>query len=389
MGKRTRKEGETSDKSTNFRWSIPMDCLFLEILADETTKGNKPSSSFKPTSFVRVAQAINEKFGCECSPLHVENHLRTEADMKHNIIPSGQKRICSADSMELLQMVSSFLESYLVVFHRATYLELHGNNKSVILLDMLYYNLSGTLFPAITQLRTIVNLSLAGNGFSGAFTPEIHKLPRLQFLNISNNQFNGSLNWVSQLKELVLLDAYNNEFSGSLLLGGTQILTLKHLDFDILYYSRLHLIFEQKCPTNEKYLNKKIDMYEEMALVAGKAIATGDDNEVVAKGKDGSSTATSSCGRQHRKRKREDEDTRYDKLVGEIGQVALAIKQLTKNELVISDLYDEVMKTKGFDETFLATVFDCLVENEKQAKAFMVKSDNLRKIWIANFMAKL
>ncbi|KAK3040024.1 hypothetical protein RJ639_027335 [Escallonia herrerae] len=32
---------------------------------------------FKPTSFVRVAQAINQKFGCECSPLHVENHLRT------------------------------------------------------------------------------------------------------------------------------------------------------------------------------------------------------------------------------------------------------------------------------------------------------------------------
>ncbi|KAK3016563.1 hypothetical protein RJ639_005824 [Escallonia herrerae] len=77
MGKRTRKEGETSDKSTNFRWSIPMDRLFLKILADEATKGNKPSSSFKPASFVRVAQAINEKFGCECSPLHVENHLRT------------------------------------------------------------------------------------------------------------------------------------------------------------------------------------------------------------------------------------------------------------------------------------------------------------------------
>ncbi|KAK2975745.1 hypothetical protein RJ640_003507, partial [Escallonia rubra] len=56
---------------------------------------------------------------------------------------------------------------------------------------------------------------------------------------------------------------------------------------------------------------------------------------------------------------------------GEIGQVALAIKQLTKNELVISDLYDEVMKIGGFDETFLATVFDYLVENEKQTKAFM------------------
>ncbi|KAK2993826.1 hypothetical protein RJ640_002449 [Escallonia rubra] len=54
-----------------------MDRLILEIPVDEATKGNKPSSPFKPTSFVRVAQAINQKFGCEFSPLHVENHLRT------------------------------------------------------------------------------------------------------------------------------------------------------------------------------------------------------------------------------------------------------------------------------------------------------------------------
>ncbi|KAK2965071.1 hypothetical protein RJ639_029526 [Escallonia herrerae] len=30
-----------------------------------------------PRNFVRVAPATNQKFGCECSPLHVENHLRT------------------------------------------------------------------------------------------------------------------------------------------------------------------------------------------------------------------------------------------------------------------------------------------------------------------------
>ncbi|KAK2980740.1 hypothetical protein RJ640_002552, partial [Escallonia rubra] len=113
----------------------------------------------------------------------------------------------------------------------------------------------------------------------------------------------------------------------------------------------------QKCPANEKYLNRKIDMYGDLELEETQVDSPplDDDIEVVVKGQDGSSTATSSRVRQHRKRKREDDDMRYDKLVGEIRQVALAVKQLTKNELVISDLYNEVMKTEGFDETFLAT----------------------------------
>lgn len=47
--------------------------LLLEILVDEATKGNKPSTTFKPGSFAWVAQAISEKFGVECVPNNVEN----------------------------------------------------------------------------------------------------------------------------------------------------------------------------------------------------------------------------------------------------------------------------------------------------------------------------
>lgn len=70
--------GKTREgKSKHFRWSGPMERMFLEILANEASKGNKPSATFKPSSFVRVAQAINEKFATECEPDHVDNHLRT------------------------------------------------------------------------------------------------------------------------------------------------------------------------------------------------------------------------------------------------------------------------------------------------------------------------
>ncbi|KAH7833638.1 hypothetical protein Vadar_008322 [Vaccinium darrowii] len=69
----------------------------------------------------------------------------------------------------------------------------------------------------------------------------------------------------------------------------------------------------------------------------------------------------------------------------QIGEVALAIKKLSDDQLDVKDLYAEVMKTKGFDEFTLASAFDHLVENEKMAKAFTVKSARLRRAWLEGF----
>ena len=70
----------------------------------------------------------------------------------------------------------------------------------------------------------------------------------------------------------------------------------------------------------------------------------------------------------------------------EVKEVAMAIKNLNKNQLIVSDHYEEVMKTEEFDEVTLASAFDYLVEHEMLAKAFMAKNANLRKIWIQNFI---
>ena len=64
-------------------------------------------------------------------------------------------------------------------------------------------------------------------------------------------------------------------------------------------------------------------------------------------------------------------------------------KNSTKINLLFFDLYDEMMKTEGFDEITLATAFDYLVQHEMLAKAFMAKNANLRKIWIENFIKEL
>ncbi|EOY09317.1 Uncharacterized protein TCM_024740 [Theobroma cacao] len=45
-------------------------------LTDGAQKGNKPSNVFNASSYIRVLQAINEKFNVQCKTNHVENHLR-------------------------------------------------------------------------------------------------------------------------------------------------------------------------------------------------------------------------------------------------------------------------------------------------------------------------
>ncbi|KAK5793357.1 hypothetical protein PVK06_034500 [Gossypium arboreum] len=70
-------KGNKEGASKQFRWAKLMEHLFLEILAEEAQKRNKPSSSFKAVSINRVVEAISEKFQVQCDAKHVENHLRT------------------------------------------------------------------------------------------------------------------------------------------------------------------------------------------------------------------------------------------------------------------------------------------------------------------------
>jgi len=42
-------------KGKHFTWSKPMSHMLLEILVEKALKGNKPSSTFKAESFIKVA----------------------------------------------------------------------------------------------------------------------------------------------------------------------------------------------------------------------------------------------------------------------------------------------------------------------------------------------
>jgi hypothetical protein len=169
------------------------------------------------------------------------------------------------------------------------------------------------------------------------------------------------------------------------------------------------IFYEQAHPNHDKYLNKKLDMYEAMTIVVGKDMATGNyaksyadinleenievqsisnenegEYEETLKGKETSSSNTQK--RQHKKRYRTYEDDSVEKLSKKIGDVAFAIQSLSKNQLDVNELYTEVMKVEGFEEIALGDAFDHLVQNEMLAKAFMAKNANLRKIWVHNFV---
>ncbi|KAL9390061.1 hypothetical protein Peur_018666 [Populus x canadensis] len=257
-------------KGKHFTWSKPMSHMLLEILAEEALKGNKPSSTFRAESFVKVATEISQKFNVQCEPKHVDNNLKT---VKKE-------------------------------------------------------------WGIITKLK-----NKSGFGWDDC----------LKMITVSK-------------------DVYD-----------------------------------------EEYLNKKLDMYEAMTIVVGKDMATGNyaksyadvnleenteeqsisienegEYEETSKGKETSSSTTQK--RQHRKRNRMYEDDGVEKLSKQIGDVALAIQSLSKNQLDVNALYAEVMKIEGFDEITLGEAFDHLVQNEMLAKAFMAKNANLRKIWVQNFV---
>ncbi|PPS11064.1 hypothetical protein GOBAR_AA09572 [Gossypium barbadense] len=70
-------KGNKKGTSKQFKWTKPMQRLFLEILAEETQRGNKLSNTFKAVFINRVVEAISERFQVQCDAKHVENHLRT------------------------------------------------------------------------------------------------------------------------------------------------------------------------------------------------------------------------------------------------------------------------------------------------------------------------
>ncbi|KAL4598368.1 hypothetical protein ACB092_11G055000 [Castanea dentata] len=148
------------------------------------------------------------------------------------------------------------------------------------------------------------------------------------------------------------------------------------------------------------FLNKKIEMYDELAIVVGKDLATGsfaksyvdigtehdnaestemvaDNGEegVVDKGKNVvESSTTGSTLLKSRKRGR--------------APPSVALKEINRGPVDFNSLYSEVMAmaADGYNEDMLAIAFDHLCETKKAARGFLAKNAKLRKLWMDSYL---
>ena len=163
--------------------------------------------------------------------------------------------------------------------------------------------------------------------------------------------------------------------------------------------------------------NKKIEMYDELAIVVGKGTATGGfsksyvdiENEpdngdnakfvadnveegVVEKGKNAveSSNTRSGISKSHKRERAPSnaDDSVLTDLSNQLKEIAVALKEINWSPMDYIAFYNEVMAmmADGYSEDMLATVFDHLCENEKAARGFLAKNARLRKLWLDGFL---
>ena len=158
-------------------------------------------------------------------------------------------------------------------------------------------------------------------------------------------------------------------------------------------------------------------MYDELAIVVGKDIATGGfsksyvdiENEpdngdsaefvadnveegVVEKGKNAVESSTTGSGISKSRKKgcapSNTNDSVLTDLSDQLKEIAVALKEINRGLVDYTALYNEVMAmmANGYSEDMLATVFDHLCENEKIAWGFLAKNARLRKLWLDSFL---
>ncbi|KAL4645796.1 hypothetical protein ACB092_02G259100, partial [Castanea dentata] len=143
------------------------------------------------------------------------------------------------------------------------------------------------------------------------------------------------------------------------------------------------------------FLNKKIEIYDELAIVVGKDLATGsfvrsyvdidtehdnaESTEMVAdNGEEGvadkgknvveSSTTRSTLSKSHKRgRAPPSDDSALTDLSDQLKEIAVALKEINRGPIDFNSLYSEVMAmvADGYSEDMLATAFDHLCKNKK------------------------
>nr|XP_023873720.1 uncharacterized protein LOC111986321 [Quercus suber]POE84250.1 hypothetical protein CFP56_73123 [Quercus suber] len=187
---------------------------------------------------------------------------------------------------------------------------------------------------------------------------------------------------------------------------------LKMITCDVKTYQEEVMVHRK----HMEYLNKKIEMYDELAIVVGKDTVTGSfsksyvdiENEpdngdgtefmvhngeegVVDKGKNAVKSSTTRSGISKsckRGRAPPSDDSVLTALSDQLKEIVVALKEINWGLSDYTTLYSEVMAmvADGYSEDMLTTAFDHLYENKKATWGFLAKNAKLRKLWMDSFL---
>nr|POF05631.1 hypothetical protein CFP56_28874 [Quercus suber] len=130
--------------------------------------------------------------------------------------------------------------------------------------------------------------------------------------------------------------------------------------------------YQEEVMAHRKYvefLNKKIEMYDELAIVVGKDTATGGFSK-------------SYVDIENEPDNGDSAEFVADNVEEDVVEKATALKEINRGLVDYTSLYNEVMAmmADGYSEEMLAIVFNHLCENEKVARGFLAKNARLRKM---------
>ncbi|KAL4625538.1 hypothetical protein ACB092_05G033800 [Castanea dentata] len=153
-----------------------------------------------------------------------------------------------------------------------------------------------------------------------------------------------------------------------------------------------------------EFLNKRIEMYDELAIVVGKDMAIGsfaksyimadngkegvvDKEEKGKKVVESSTTGFTVSMSSKRGRAPPSDDSVLTDLYDQLKEIAMALKEVNRGPVDYTSLYSKVMAmaSDGYSEDMLAMSFDHLCENKKAARGFLVKNAKLRKLWMDSY----
>ncbi|KAL4602166.1 hypothetical protein ACB092_10G034000 [Castanea dentata] len=147
-----------------------------------------------------------------------------------------------------------------------------------------------------------------------------------------------------------------------------------------------------------EYLNKKIELYDKLAIVVSKDTATGSFSksyvDIDTKQDNGESTANVADNGEDGvvdKGKNVVESSTSGSTISKSckrGRAPPFDDKINRGPIDYTSLYLEVMAmaADGYSDEMLATAVDHLCENKKAARGFLTKNAKLRNLWMDGFL---